>query len=130
MATIFVACPTYNGWLHAGAARSLYITGSKLHRLIGNEPGPSSLLTLACNDLWAEALNARDEKGVPLKNRGGVLSTAVSESGDPGIPRFRLIVRQVLHPEFPRTFGIADCISALARLPPEMRIETQAAAST
>lgn len=59
---IILGCPTYNGQLHHGTARSLYATACEARhvQVFVNE---GSLLNDNCNKIWATALNNRDGMG-------------------------------------------------------------------
>jgi hypothetical protein len=84
-----------------------------------------------CPDLWwIDTLIAEAEKhgadmmsaGVPLKDDSGLLSMGVYKPGGAFGDCHRLSLSQYLHPAFPETFGIDECVDALGRLPNEVRV--------
>jgi hypothetical protein len=84
-----------------------------------------------CPDLWwIDTLIAEAEKhgadmmsaGVPLKDDSGLMSMGVYKPGGVFGDCHRLSLSQFLHPAFPDTFGIYECVEALGHLPNEMRV--------
>jgi hypothetical protein len=82
------------------------------------------------SEWWIDSLIAEAEKHgadlmsavIPLKNRSGGTSTAIAHA-DSRFGQFcRLTQSQILHPDFPKTFGINEAVDALAALPEPMRI--------
>ncbi len=79
---------------------------------------------------WIDTLIAEAEKhgadmisaGVPLKDNSGLLSMGILKPGGLFGHCHRLSLAQFLHPDFPETFGINECVEGLARLPPPLRV--------
>jgi hypothetical protein len=59
---------------------------------------------------------------VPIKDTTGVVSTAIARADSDYGQFCRLTLQQVLHPDFPETFGIDEAVVGLARLPEPLRI--------
>lgn len=62
MSPIILGCPTYDGQLHHGTARSLYATACR-NRHVQVFVNSGSLLNDNCNKIWTTALNNRDNMG-------------------------------------------------------------------
>jgi hypothetical protein len=63
MARVYLGCPTYDGWMIAGAARAFYAWGSRQHEIIAEQPNPNSLLPDACDSLWGKAITCNIKYG-------------------------------------------------------------------
>ena len=84
------------------------------------EPAPFWLDTLIdeANEHSADFISVV----VPIKDLSGATSTAIAKS-DSNYGYFcRLTMQQLSHPSFPRTFGIAEAVEALAVLPEQMQV--------
>jgi hypothetical protein len=152
MATVFLGCPTHDGRLHAGAARGIYYTPSKLHS-VSPWIVQDSLLPTSCNNLLVSAISSSADWLAILhsdvdpepnwidalihiaeSHLADFVSAVVPIKDDRGVTSTaiagtsntgcfaRLTQSQVRHPSFPDTFGIMEAAEALCQLPNELRV--------
>lgn len=56
--TVFIGCPTYNNFIHAGAARSIYQSATQRYNTL-TMTAARGLTSPNCNAIWVSALNER-----------------------------------------------------------------------
>lgn len=61
MSNVLLACPTYDGQIHMGAAMAFWLQSSRNHQ-VSCCPQGNSLLAHNFNDLWCTALNLQKER--------------------------------------------------------------------